>query len=230
MRLQEVDVSVDGSNLLWPLWVRNENTRLSGEVTQGAGGWTANQKVVGSNLIRVTVMDSISFKINTPGQENFLFFNLWGHVYENMLDIYNLCYLLFSFKVCVAVCVCVSERMVNDSVWVLLHWPRKHLQILCCQVTMEPCDNMIRKKDLAFSHGHKLDQALLHFLHTVFAWWDKNLLPTQVPPLLSFWAVKWFKMHPSQWLGHLKMKRFLWMQSKKVSSQPVGKSFSQRFG
>lgn len=40
---------------------------------------------------------------------------------------------------------------------------------------------MIRKKDLAFSHGHKLDEASLHFLHTVFARRDENLLPTEVP-------------------------------------------------
>lgn len=50
---------------------------------------------------------------------------------------------------------------------------------------MEPSDNMIRKKDLAFSHGHKLDEASLHFLHTVFAWRDKNLLPTEVPPFVK---------------------------------------------
>lgn len=40
---------------------------------------------------------------------------------------------------------------------------------------------MIRKKDLAFSRGHKLDEASLHFLHTAFARWDKNLPPAEVP-------------------------------------------------
>lgn len=41
---------------------------------------------------------------------------------------------------------------------------------------MKPSDNMIRKKDFSGPDGHKLE-ASLHYLHTVFAPWDRNSDP-----------------------------------------------------
>lgn len=43
----------------------------------------------------------------------------------------------------------------------------------------------LERRTWLFSHGHKLDEASLHFLHTVFAWRGKNLRPTEVPPFVK---------------------------------------------